>query len=217
MRYISLVLLFFFCNVSIAEIYRDFTPYLTLSQMKKNYPNATIEVVKAGWVQEKQTFLKLHGPGLPGATYLAFSYNDSFLENRVLELDQEIAATPDADHSKSLKYKENIQKIIDRPLEEKMVLDWVRWVPVARIPFERLKSRYGEPEKCDFSTEDYTPYCLWASKGVNAVLSDDKKEVFSIEYMFTEKEKNLALGIETSEEKPVEPAAPKAIKSKKKI
>ena len=173
MRYISLVLLFLFCNVSIAEIYRDFTPFLSLSQIKKRYPNAIFDVVKAGWVQENQTFLKLHGTGLPGETYLAFSYDDSYFTKRILEIDKEVAATPDVDHTETLKSREHIQKVLDRSLDEKMTLDWVRWVPVAMIPFERLKSRYGEPEKCDFSLEDYTPFCEWSSKGVHAILSDD--------------------------------------------
>ena len=97
-----------FSNVSIAEIYRDFTPYLSLSEIKKRYPNATFDVVKAGWVQENQTFLKLHGTGLPGVTYLAFSYDESWLTNRRLEIDKEIAAAPDADHAEILKYRETI-------------------------------------------------------------------------------------------------------------
>ena len=155
------------------------------------YPNATFDVVKAGWVQEKQTFLKLHGTGLPGVTYLAFSYDESWLTNRRLEIDQEIAATPDADHAAILKSRESIQRLLDRSLDEKMIIDWVRWVPVAKIPLERLKSRYGKPEKCDFSLEYHTPFCEWTSKGVNAILTDDKKQVFAIEYNFTEKEKGL--------------------------
>ena len=156
------------------------------------YPNTIFDFVKAGWVQEKQTFMKLHGTGLPGETYLAFSYNDSLFTNRVLEIDQEVAATPDADHTEILKIRDNFQKILDRSLDEKMTLDWVRWAPVAKIPLERLKSRYGKPEKCDFSLEYHTPFCEWTSKGVNAILTDDKKQVFAIEYNFTEKEKGLA-------------------------
>jgi len=180
------------------------------------YPNATFDVVKAGWVQEKQTFLKLHGTGLPGVTYLAFSYDESWLTNRRLEIDQEIAATPDADHAAILKSRESIQRLLDRSLDEKMIIDWVRWVPVVNIPIERLKSRYGEPEKCDYSTEDYRPYCEWESKGVNARLSDDKKQVFAIEYSFTLKEKNIAAGFDPDEGKRAEPAA-KVRRNKKRI
>ena len=98
-----------------------------------------------------------------------------------------------------------------------MTIDWVRWVPDVNIPIERLKSRYGEPEKCDYSTEDYRPYCEWESKGVNARLSDDKKQVFAIEYTFTLKENNLAAGIKPAEEKRAEPAVPNTRKSNKRI
>ena len=181
------------------------------------YPNAIFDVVKAGWVQEKQAFMKLHGTGLPGETYLAFSYNDSLFSNRVLEIDQEVAATPDADHTEILKTRDNFQKILDRSLDEKMTLDWVRWAPGVHIPIERLKGRYGEPEKCDYSLEDYRPYCEWASKGVKAQLTDDKKQVYAIEYTFTLREKNIAAGFDPDEGKSAEPAVPKAKKSKKRI
>lgn len=201
--FLMLVLLSSFSN---AEIYKDFKPGSTIADIKKNYPNANFETVKAAWVKDNESFLKLEGQGISGKIFLAFSYSDKFLLERKLYVEKKIEESPESDNQELKKSIAIFDRMLSKTIEEKMHLDWVRWVPIETLPIERLKRRYGEPEKCDFNLDDYEPYCNWLSKGVFASLTGDKKNVITIDYFFTNEEIDFALGLDlpkiAKEEKP---------------
>jgi hypothetical protein len=174
-----------FCNVLQAEIYKDFVPFISLKQVKLNYPNAKFEDAKPAWANEDEVIFIMSGAGLTGETVLKFSKQDKRKAERLAENE----AKSLNDNSEALLWWINFdKKYLALPLEERLTLDWVRYVPMTPIPYERLLSRYGKPEKCDSNLEDFRPYCSWESKGVLINLSDDKKLVTNIEYTFTEKE-----------------------------
>jgi hypothetical protein len=171
-----------FCNVLQAEIYKDFVPFINLKQVKLNYPNAKFEDAKPAWANEDEALYKMTGEGLTGTIVLKFNKFDKVQSARLAENE----AKSLKDNSEELLWWINFDKTqLARPLEERFSLDWVRFVPYEQIPYERLISRYGKPEKCDSRADDFMPYCSWDSKGVQIHLSDDKKLVLAIEYTFT--------------------------------
>ena len=174
-----------FCNALQAEIYKDFVPSITLKQAKLNYPNAYFEDAKPAWANEDEALFKMTGAGLNGTIVLKFSKLDKYYTKQ-LNIYEAMSLNDNSESKTSLI---NLYKTaLALPVDERLTLDWVRFVPDIQIPYERLISRYGKPEKCDSNPENFTPYCSWESKGVYISLSDDKKLVTSIEYQFTDEE-----------------------------
>lgn len=208
------ILFLFICFRSEAEVYKDFVPYTSVAEMKANYPNAKFEVVKAAWVQEDDLFLKITGAGLSGTTYVATSKSsDARVKQRIEKAKEYIAEHPEQDNSS---YEADIavnERILARPLDDRYLIDWLRWIPDTLIPLERLKAKFGEPNKYDYNEDDFRPYAQWTARGLRANLSDDKKSVVAIEYIFTDEDNNKALGIEPA---PAELAKPAPKKSKTK-
>jgi len=175
-----------------AEIYKDFTPNLSLEQIKSNYPNAVLQDIKAAWVKEDEALLKLSGGGISGAIMLKLSTMDKLANSLMGYLQSELEMAKN-DEEKA-KAQENIifwKNYIALPKEKKLTLDWVRWIPESPFPFERIQGKYGKPDSCEYSDEDYAPFCNWKKKGVLVNLTDDRKRVTSVEYTFTKEEREL--------------------------
>ena len=180
-----------FSNFSLAEIYKDFTPYISLKKIKENYPNAKFEEVKAAWVTKDEALIKLTGAGLAGTTYLALSNTDSEWQKDISDSEIKIAENPNDDNLELLAAIDKARFFINRPLDEKLLLNWLRWVPDSPLPLERLINRYGNPDAYGVDDESFQQYCDWTKRNVRAKLSDDKKNVFTIEYAFTSTKKCL--------------------------
>lgn len=195
-----IVFLLFFISQSIcAEVYKDFAPFTTLATIKKNYPNANFEVVKAAWVKENDLFLEITGSGLSGTTYVATSKrSDSEVKETIDRLKKRLDLDPSLNNDAWNNLIESEEKYLVAPDDEKYTIDWLRWVPNLPLPIERLISKFGEPDIYDFQEEDFQPYAQWVKRGLLARLSDDKKRVFSIQYSFSEDDYNSALGIKPS-------------------
>lgn len=207
------IILLLICFRSEAEIYKDFVPYTTIAEMKAKYPNAKFEVVKAAWVQENDIFLKITGAGLAGTTYVATSkISDNAHKEKIERYQRLIAESPDKDNSLYIEGIARNERYLALPADDRYSIDWLRWVPDVNIPLERLKAKFGEPSKFDYSESDFQPYAEWTKRGLRANLSDDKKIVYSIEYYFTDEEYDRALGIEPA---PAEVAEPPKQSSKK--
>jgi hypothetical protein len=182
------IFLILFSNLSLAEIYKDFLPNDSLAIIKTKYPNAKLEDIKAAWVKENESFIGLSGVGIVGAINLKFSHNDEFKKEMIKYYQNKIAENPLSDNSNYELSIQYMNEALNAPLDNRLTLDWLRWVSPEPIPFERLVSKYGNPEKCDFDPDSFLPICSWTSKGLTANLSDDKKYVYSIEYGFTEED-----------------------------
>jgi len=209
--------------VSLAEVYKDFKPFMTLHNIKNNYPNGRFEEVKAAWVTSDMGFYLLTGSGISGKIYLAFDSTDSFWKSAIEEKQNEIAKLePEADAQKIREFNINIsnyQRFIDQPIEKRLTLSWVRWVPNEEIPLERLQSKYGKVESCGYNDENFRPFCEWTSRGLLVDLSDDKKNVFTIQYSFTQDDYNRAMGaiIPEKKESTIQPKLNNESKKRKKL
>ena len=185
---ISTSVIALFCNSLQAEIYKDFLPFITLKQVKLNYPNAKFEDAKPAWASEDEALFTMTGEGLAGTIVLYFAKTDKLYNERIAE--HESASLSDSPekvltHQSLINYYKTKLSI---PLEDRLTLRWVRFVPTAEIPYERLVSRYGKAEKCDYDPETFKPYCSWSTKGVTVSLNDNKKMVETVEYTFTSEE-----------------------------
>lgn len=200
---------------SIAEVYKDFVPYTSIAQMKANYPNARFDVVKAAWVRENDIFLKITGAGLAGTIYVATSkLSDDSIKQKIESFKAIIAKQPDQDNTYWNNKVASHERYLTLSNDEKYSIDWLRWVPDVSFPLERLKAKFGEPDKYDYSESDFQPFAEWFKRGLRVNLTDDKKMVHSIEYYFTDEDYNKALGIE---EAPIAPAnEPKSVQKKSK-
>ena len=116
----------------------------------------------------------------------------------IYDSETKVAENLNADNLELLVTIDSANEFINKPLDEKLTLNWLRWAPDSSLPLERLISRYGNPDVYGVDDESFQQYCDWTKRKVRANLSDDKKMVFTIEYNFTLEEQRIALGINES-------------------
>lgn len=105
---------------------------------------------------------------------------------KLIELEKAVAKLPPQVQGRSTRllinqYREKLGKSLD----ERLALIRVRWLPDSPIRVSELINSYGKPDEKREGNATYGPVFVW-SKGLNAHLSDDKKQVNMIEYWFTE-------------------------------
>lgn len=169
-----LPLLVFIALPALAEIYKGVGPYDTLSDLKGKFPGATFNKIQPAWAQEYDVMYQITGVGLSGTIIVKFHDSRPLWKTMLEKTDNE-------------SLKEAYRKMAERP-DEDVVVSWVRWVPDLPFSVTRLITKYGKPDKDDFSEENYQPYKQWDAKGIIAYLSDDGKQVVRIDFFFTDKE-----------------------------
>jgi hypothetical protein len=175
MRFLSAVLFLvsFSCiQAAHAEIYQGIGPLDTMADLKAKYPHATFEQLHPAWAQEQDVMYKITGQGLSGLIIIKFVDHRPDYRHRSL-------VTQDEPTIKFLTYLMNMSD------DESLDVEWVRWIPEAPVPLQRLVAKYGPPQEKGFRQEDLQPYRRWAKKGLAAFLSDDEKAVLRIDYEFT--------------------------------
>lgn len=172
-----------------AEVLHGVTPLSILAEVKEQYPNAKFTRESAAWVQEWQAFYSMTGSGFPGKLYLTFNDSRPYWRGEYERLSAESSTATDSFTSIKTKVAGQLaQRTEDQALE----IQWVRWIPDQPIPMTRVKGKYGPPEKCGFSDDDFTPYCSWPSRALSAMTSDDHKFVIFLTAGFTDAEKRAA-------------------------
>lgn len=176
-RFSLLAAYFLVCVVSgsSAEIYQGIVPYSSLGDVKKLFPKARFKKMDPAWAQERDAMYTVTGKGIAGTIVIKFNDYRPVFRKRLEE-----ASDNDV--------KGYLKPLSEESEDDALVVVWVRWVPDVPFPVERIIARYGTPERSDFSPEDFQPQKIWDSRGILATLSDDGKNVFSIEYEFTDKE-----------------------------
>jgi hypothetical protein len=201
---VALAVLAVLSGAARAETYLNFEAGETIRSARGKYPNALFSEVKVGWTQKNEKFIQMSGQGIVGVVYLKFSTSDEFyrtLRSQIVErLQSDPKADPDADQKMIQFYDDQLA----RPDEERMGLDWIRWVPDTRLPIERIEGKYGKPSKCDYETDTFKPYCSWKERGLTVGLSDDKRIVTMMDFMITDADWNKKFGIKPgkSDKKP---------------
>ncbi len=157
-----------------AEIYGNITPLDTFADVKAKLPGATYEQLHPAWAQEADILYSVSGHGLSGTIVIKFHDQRPFLRKKLLE-------------NSGSSDKSALEKLVEGTDEASLNVEWVRWIPVAPIPLQRLVSKYGKPDKSGFADDDLQPYRDWKT-GVTAYLSDDEKSVLRLDFSFNAKE-----------------------------
>lgn len=167
------VILGFFTSTSLAEIYQGIRPGMSVGNVKKLFPGATFKKVLPAWMKGSNAMYSITGLGISGTIVVSF-----------VDIRPGIRKFIEEDPSN----RKILQKMVEGSDDDSLTASWVRWIPTAPFPLERMVAKYGEPDKSGYSSDDFTPYKMWVSRGIMADLSGDEKLVTSIEYNFTEKE-----------------------------
>jgi len=160
---------------SSAEIYLGIPPFKALGDVKKMFPGAEFKKLNPAWAKEDDAMYSVTGEGIEGKIIIMFH------DTRPLNRDYMNQETDDT-------MKRLFKEYSERSDDDSLLVTWVRWVPGEPFPVERLITKYGKPEKSDYSSVDFKPYYLWKTKGIYAHLSDDGEKVVMITYHPTEKE-----------------------------
>lgn len=188
------LMLFFVASLAHAETYLNFVAGESVTTAKEKYPNATFTEIKAGWLKTNEKFLQMTGTGIIGTVFLKFSTLDSFWEEMMTDEQSEIDANLERDNTKEIANLAFYKKELAKPLDDRLILEWIRWLPDEPIPIARIQGRYGKPDKCDYEPDSFRPYCDWKSRGLLIGLTDDKKAVYKIEFAIVVQDYKSARG-----------------------
>jgi hypothetical protein len=185
-RVLICLLLLFMGPLVRAESFLGLEPLEPLSSVKQRYPAGALTVEPADWLKPNQYFVKMQHPDGGGKVFLLFEHDDEMRKKKLAELEKSVANLPSQAQGRSTKllirqYREKLSKSID----ERLSLIRIRWLPETPIRVSELITSYGKPDEKREGNAVYGPVFIW-SKGLNAHLSDDKKQALMIEYWFTE-------------------------------
>lgn len=163
-----------------AEILHGIFPLDSLVDIKNKFPNGKFTRQTPAWLQENQAMFRMVGDGFPGALILVFDdprpYSKRALENRCKDkAESGVQAAVCDGHRQMVAYSD----------DEALSISWVRWIPEKPIPFERYRSKYGEPTRVEFDRNSMVPEAEWDKVGLQAELSDDMKFVRFVTTQFT--------------------------------
>lgn len=186
MRSVLICLLLFMGSTVRAESFLGLEPLEPLSSVKQRFSAGALTVEPADWLKPNQYFVKMQHPDGGGKVFLLFEHDDEIRKKKLADLEKSVANLPSQAQGRSTKllirqYREKLSKSID----ERLSLIRVRWLPDNPIRLSELITSYGKPDEKREGNAVYGPVFIW-SKGLNAHLSDDKKQVQMIEYWFTE-------------------------------
>ncbi|MGF6115859.1 hypothetical protein ABIE30_002932 [Janthinobacterium lividum] len=180
------------CAAVSAEGFQNITAGQTLGSIKAQFPAATIESVEAAWVTESDGFYRLSGPGFPGKLYLVFSDMRPFQRKMLEKISEKIEASPEGTITRKDVFTfEYWTKLANETTDNSLKISNMRWVPDASIPLQRYIAKYGKPDASGFSDADMKPYAEWKKRGIYLNLSDDQKQVQSVEFSFTKEEERV--------------------------
>lgn len=172
--------------ISNAEILHGIFPLQSLQNIKANYPYGRFTRVNAAWVTEAEAFYSMTGEGFPGTLYLAFE--DGRPRQKKVVAEKCVGDSP----SMSAGVCEIFQKLANSPDDTALTINWVRWVPPQPIPYERYRSKYGEPTMVSFNDNTMKPNAFWEKVNLRADLADDNKSVLSVTTNFSRSELRAA-------------------------
>lgn len=175
-RNILILVTAFIITASVAngEIYNGIGPLFKLSDLRNKFPTADFKDEKPAWAQEEDVMYSITGNGLSGVIVVKLT-NSKLWWKKVIETE--------ANETRKQRYERFAEKASDE-----LEVSWVRWIPETPFPVTRLITKYGKPESSDFDQVSYEPFKEWKSRGIQAYLSDDGKNVTRIDFNFTDKE-----------------------------
>ena len=185
-RVLICLLLLFMDPIVRAESFLGLEPLEPLSSVKQRFSAGALTVEPADWLKPNQYFVKMQHPDGGGKVFLLFEHDDEMRKKKLVNLEKSVANLPSQAQGRSTKllirqYREKLSK----PIDERLSLIRIRWLPDNPTRVNELITSYGKPDEKREGNAVYGPVFIW-SKGLNAHLSDDKKQALMIEYWFTE-------------------------------
>ena len=185
-RVLICLLLLFMDPIVRAESFLDLEPLEPLSSVKQRFSAGALTVEPADWLKPNQYFVKMQHPDGGGKVFLLFEHDDEMRKKKLADLEKSVSNLPSQAQGRSTKllirqYREKLSK----PIDERLSLIRIRWLPDNPTRVNELITSYGKPDEKREGNAVYGPVFIW-SKGLNAHLSDDKKQALMIEYWFTE-------------------------------
>ncbi len=185
-RVLICLLLLFMDPIVRAESFLGLEPLEPLSSVKQRFSAGALTVEPADWLKPNQYFVKMQHPDGGGKVFLLFEHDDEMRKKKLVDLEKSVANLPSQAQGRSTKllirqYREKLSK----PIDERLSLIRIRWLPDNPTRVNELITSYGKPDEKREGNVVYGPVFIW-SKGLNAHLSDDKKQALMIEYWFTE-------------------------------
>ncbi len=184
-------LLAFTCALALAvpvraETFLSLEPLEPLSSIRQRYSAARVTPERADWLKPHQYFCKLETDEVGGTLLLLFEHDDDVRKKKLAELEKSVAHLPPSAHARSTRLLISQHKThLARPLEERLALVLIRWLPAEPVRLTELNARYGKPDLRRAADGDRGAVQVW-NKGVTAHVGDDKKSARMIEYWFTE-------------------------------
>lgn len=169
MKFIFLFLSLLVSTFSHAEVFMGITPYMTLGEAKKLFPNAQFAQKKPAWLPPDSVFLQIVGAGLPGTIYVYFEDIRPLVKQMVKE--------------KGGVYANILSD------DEGFKAAWVRLVPNQNFSIEKLIAKYGPPEKKYISSDGFfAQKAEWPKFGIDVTLSEDERLVREMVFSFSKED-----------------------------
>lgn len=175
-----------------AEILHGVQPLSEFGEIKESFPNGRFQRVKAAWVKEEEAFYSMTGDGFPGTLYLLFDDERPFWREYLESLSADAPEDTASEVSEKTFTRNLVKEKATQSEERALTIRWVRWVPAAPIPMERVKAKYGEPSKCDFDPADFAPFCSWDSRLLSVQTTENRRFALFLTASFTKGELRAA-------------------------
>lgn len=174
------------CSLAHAESVLGLEPLEPLSSVKRRFNPENLTAEPVGWLKSNQYFGVLQTPDMSGKVLLLFEHDDEVRKKKLAALEKSVTGMPVQSQARSTRLLLRQQKEhLAKPLDDRLALVLVRWIPDPPLRVAELTAKYGKPEEKRERDAVYGPIYVW-SKGVTAHLSDDKKFISMVEYWFTE-------------------------------
>ncbi len=172
-----------------AESFLGLEPLQSLASVRLRFPNAKLDAEHPPWLKENQYYCMLDTEGADGLIALLFEHDDEKRKQKLADLQKSLPSTvnhADNPQAKSLQLLIRQQReALARPLEDRLALVRIRWIPEKPQRLAVLQAKYGKPDAVERKEGAPGPIFVW-QRGVHAYLTPDRKLAKMIEFWFTE-------------------------------
>lgn len=172
-----------------AESFLGLEPLETLASVRQRFPGAKLDPEHPAWLKLNQYYCMLDADGADGLVALLFEHDDDKRRQKLADLQKSLPSTvnhADNPQAKSISLLIRQQhEALARPLEERLSLVRIRWIPDKPQRLGALQAKYGKPDAIHLNVSGVGPVYVW-DRGVHAYLTTDRKQAKMIEFWFTE-------------------------------
>lgn len=172
-----------------AESFLGLEPLQSLASVRQRFPAAKLDAEHPPWLKDNQYYCMLDADGAEGMVALLFEHDDEKRKQKLADLQKSLPATvnhADNPQARSINLLMRQQReALARPLDDRLALVRIRWIPEKPQRLAILQAKYGKPDAIEIKSGAPGPIFVW-QRGVHAYLTSDRKLVKMIEFWFTE-------------------------------